>query len=797
MDVASRPYTSGMEDGPITRRRIRITGIVQGVGLRPFVWRRATRLELAGWVENGTEGVTVEVEGPECRVASFLDGLAAAAPPLARVDAVEATTVDVQPAAAVSAARFVILESGRAGRRAAVIPPDVAPCAACLAEVHDPTDRRHRYPFTNCTDCGPRFTIIERLPYDRVATTMRDFTMCPRCAAEYTDPRDRRFHAVPNACPKCGPVIWFAAMSATPDAVPIARPVCGCRGDAALAAARQLLAGGGILAVKGVGGFHLACDATNATAVATLRDRKHRVGKPLALLVADVAAARSIARVSDQEARLLEGRERPIVLLGKRETTPVAAKVAPGNDFLGVMLPPSPLHHLLCDGLPPLVLTSGNLAEEPIAHDNADAVRRLSPLADGFLLHDREIRTACDDSVVRCVAGAALPIRRSRGYAPLPLRLPRGGPPVLAVGGELKAALCLAVDDTAVMSQHIGDMGSLETLQSLEDAADHLCSLLGIEPAAVVADLHPGYMSTAWAFRRAAERRIPFIQVPHHEAHVAAILAEHGFGVATPPPGFIGVCFDGTGYGRDGTIQGGEFFTVTSGRLSRAAHLRQFSLPGGDACIRHPWRTALAVLHAAGVEADDALPSCAAATPTERAVVARQLDHGIGCAATSSMGRLFDAVASLIGARHSVSYEAEAALNLEALAAAADAVSINHFRLEPPAASDGPLVVDWRPVVADIVAAVHSGRPAGGIAAAFHDAVVAMIVAVCTRLRPTAGPATVGLTGGVVQNALLAERSIAALSAAGFDVLVHHAVPPNDGGLALGQAVLARSTDRT
>lgn len=775
----------------VVRRRVAISGIVQGVGFRPFVWRRATRLGLSGWVGNDTVGVTAEVQGTTAAVAGFLEGLASAAPPLARVTGIE--SLDLPPHADEAGGRFVILESaGGAASRGALVPPDVAPCKACLAELADPGNRRHRYPFINCTDCGPRFTIIEALPYDRDATTMRSFTMCGACAAEYSNPLSRRFHAQPNACPACGPAVWFARTA--PGAIPLDRVAARCLGEAAIEAARTLLTRGGILAIKGVGGFQLACDATNVAAVALLRDRKRRLRKPFAVMVADLAAAREIAAVDEQERRLLEGRERPIVLLKPRPDAAgpaagLATAVAPGNDFLGLMLPSSPLHHLLCGGLPPLVITSGNLAEEPIAIDEADAALRLAPLADGFLMHDRKIFVPCDDSVVRCVAGQPLPIRRARGYAPLPIRLARGGPAVLAVGGELKASLCLAYDDQAIMSQHIGDMGTLETFQTFERAAVQLMRLFNVAPAAVVADLHPGYLSTSWARDFAAARGIPLVQVQHHEAHVAALLAEHGRD-AGHVSGFIGICFDGTGYGRDGTIQGGEFFVADRSGLVRMAHLRPFPLSGGDAAIRHPWRVALTLLREAGSAWDPRLPCVQAATAADRDVLARQLERSINCITSTSMGRLFDAVASLAGVRHSIDYEAEAALNLEALTAAAPRENRPAFALTPGA--DGAVVADWRPLITDLVDDIKAGASPTATAAGFHEAVVRMIVGVCVRLRDGGAGTTVGLTGGVFQNRLLVERSLDALHTAGFEVLTHHAVPPNDGGLALGQAVLGR-----
>jgi hydrogenase maturation protein HypF len=819
------------------RKRLTISGVVQGVGFRPFVWRRATGLGLAGWVENRSGGVVAEVQGPAADVAAFIDGLAAAAPPLAVVERVAVEEVTSRDESA-----YEVRASAVQPGRSTPLPADIATCHACLAEVNDPGDRRFGYPFTNCTDCGPRYTIIEDLPYDRAATTMRSFGMCPDCAAEYRDPASRRFHAQSNACPTCGPTVWFCSAGG----VVVERSRADVVAEAAIETARELLVAGGILALKGIGGFHLVCDATNDMAVARLREHKHRMGKPLAVMVQDVAAARAFARVNADEERLLESRERPIVLLRKvdapmpargrqvagsgaaqvssrwaeaaqgssslhRSPSPpvlsvtLALEVAPGNDFVGVLLPYSPLHHLLIAGLPPLVMTSGNLSEESIVSDNAAAARVLGPIADGFLFHDRDIHMACDDSVVRCVAGGVMPIRRSRGYAPLPVPLGGEGPSVLAVGGELKSAVCITRGDHAFMSQHIGDLGNLETLDALGRTVGHLLRLFRVEPEAVVADLHPGYLSTEWARRFAGERGIPFMQVQHHEAHVAALRAEARLAETEP---LIGVCFDGTGYGRDGMIQGGEFFVGDGLGLRRAAHLDHFPLPGGDASIRHPWRAALAVLHAAGIPWHDRLPSVRAAHGA--GVLRQQLQRSLNCVATSSMGRLFDAVASLAGARHEVSYEAEAALNLEALAVGQEDVGGYAFAVPSGANAAAELAgagvdggaaaaafrIGWQPVIAAVVSDVVSGVPPALIAARFHAGVAAMIVEVCTQLRAGGAGETVGLTGGVFQNAVLTAQASAALAAAGFRAVMHRVVPPNDGGLALGQVVLGRESVR-
>jgi len=791
------------------RKRLAVTGVVQGVGFRPFVWRRARRCGLAGWVANDASGVVVEIEGEPAAVERFIHGFQDDIPPLAAIDSLTVETIPAKLSAS-DGDGFAILESlansdsGGQSVRATAVPPDIATCAACMAELCDPGNRRHRYPFINCTDCGPRFSIIVDLPYDRPNTTMAPFALCPRCNAEYADPADRRFHAQPNACGECGPTVWFAAHApGDPRPVPTERSRATCLGEAAIDAARAALRTGQILAIKGLGGFHLVCDATNDRAVGLLRDRKRRVGKPLAVMVADIDAARRIGCVDEQSQRLLESRERPIVLLHKSpaaeseaEAVAISAEVSTGNDFLGVMLPSTPLHHLLCEGLPPLVMTSGNLSEEPIVRDNETAASRLDALVDGFLLHDRDIHTACDDSVVRCAAGTVMPIRRSRGYAPLPIPLGRSGPNVLAVGGELKAALCLAHDDRAIMSQHIGDMGTIETLDSLSRTADHLMKLFRVRPQAIVADMHPGYLSTGWARRCADTLGIPLLQCQHHHAHVASLIAEHGGSGRTGADWrpLIGVCFDGTGYGLDSTIWGGEFFSV-DGPLSaqdafrRAAHLVPFPLPGGDAGIRHPSRIALALLSASGNAWDDRLPPVQATPATAREVLRQQIATNVNCAATSSMGRLFDAIAALAGVRQSITYEAEAAMNLEALAGMApEKREAYTFTI-----ADGePLRIGWHEVVRAVVRDVVDGTTPAVIASRFHWGVAHMIAEVCARLRMQGGGGTVGLTGGVFQNAVLLSLTLDALHDAGFEVLFHHRVPANDGGLALGQAVLAR-----
>lgn len=751
----------------LERWRVIVRGAVQGVGFRPFVYGIAERFALTGHVGNDSGGVFIEIEGTPAALAGFRAALTAEAPPLARIEAVTVESIPVRGGSA-----FVILTSQSAGAVSAHIPPDVGVCDACLREMFDPADRRYRYPFINCTHCGPRFTLIERIPYDRASTTMRHFEMCPACAAEYHDPRSRRFHAQPIACPVCGPKIWLlpreggAAVQGT---------------DAALDALVQRLRAGEIAAIKGLGGFHLACDAANAHAVALLRQRKGRVDKPFAVMVRDLDMARHIAHVSDDEAALLTSRERPIVLLTNRRA--LSDLVAPGNPSIGVMLPYTPLHHLLLDALPmPLVMTSGNLSGEPIAIDNDEALLRLAPLVDSFLLHDRPIYVPCDDSVLRVYDGGDFPIRRSRGYTPFPIKLE--GASVLAVGGELKNTFCLTHGGYAFLSQHIGDMENLETLAAFERAQAHLRTLYRAEPRALVCDLHPNYLTTQWAERHAAHTGLALVRVQHHHAHIAALLAESGFDGAQP---VIGVCFDGTGYGADGAIWGGEVLIADYRAFRRAAHLKYVPLPGGDAAIKRPYRMALAHLWAAGIAWDDDLPPVAACPPAERRILMRQLETGVQTVPTSSMGRLFDAAASLIGLRHTVTYEAQAAIELEGVAAG-DSEPGSAIAIEIGA--DGTLILDPAPLLRAIIAGVRAGVPASRLAAGFHAAIADAILSVCEHLRAAGHGEVIALSGGVFQNMRLLDAAVKRLRAAGFTVLIHRLVPGSDGGLALGQAAI-------
>ncbi|WP_225851171.1 carbamoyltransferase HypF [Streptomyces sp. HPF1205] len=769
------------------RVRLTVGGVVQGVGFRPFVHGLAAELGLAGHVTNTPDGVVAEVEGVRGAVDEFRRRLVADAPPLAAVTGV--TGVGLPPLG--GPPRFVILPS-LAGTGRTLLPADTATCDACAAELADPGDRRHRHPFITCTHCGPRFTIATRLPYDRAATTMAPFPLCEPCAREYADPGDRRFHAQPVACPRCGPRLYLTG----PD---------GSRhsGEAAMAAARELLADGAVLAVKGIGGYHLACDAANEGAVARLRARKERGGKPFAVMAADLAVAEALAPVGPAEERALTGRRRPVVLLrrdGRTAGAPaLAASVCPGSPDIGVMLPYTPLHHLLL-GLPGdrpgprvLVMTSGNRSGEPLATGDADALARLRGIADAWLWHDRAIRTPCDDSVVRVRADGGLsPVRRSRGFVPEPVALPFEVPPSLAVGGDLKNVFCLAEGRTAWLSQHIGDLDVPATAEVFRACLDHLRALTGVRPRTLACDLHPGYRSARWAVRNAGDR--PLHRVQHHHAHVASAMADAGCDGRAP---VIGVAFDGTGYGDDGAVWGGEILLADYAGYRRLAHLSYVPLPGGDAAVRRPYRMALSHLRAAGIGWSADLPCAAACPDAEQRVLARQLETGTACVPTSSMGRFFDAVSSLLGVCHEAGYEAQAAVELEARAAPAMArcgpgYVFGHAR----GGAARPGLLDPAPVLRALVADLRSGTATEVMAARLHHAVADAVSTACRAARRATGVTTVALTGGVFTNALLDEACADRLRRQGFTVLRHQAVPCGDGGLALGQLLVAARRPR-
>ncbi len=773
--------------------KIHITGIVQGVGFRPFVFTQAVQKGLTGWVCNTSAGVDIEVNGEPVDISLFIQTLKSETPPLARID-----SMDVQQIPHKAYDTFEIIHSIAISDAFQPISPDISICSDCLQELFDPQDRRYRYPFINCTNCGPRLTIIEDIPYDRPKTTMREFTMCPDCLAEYNDPANRRFHAQPIACPRCGPQVWLEYNFHDKKAH---KQVS--RGDDAIGDVQKLLLSGKIVAIKGLGGFHLACDATNPKAVAELRHRKLRVDKPFALMMADTETVEKHCLLTDADRELLESRQRPIVLLSRKVTSSIAAEVAPQQNTLGVMLPYTPLHYLIfapTEGkksyagrhksfaMPPLVMTSGNISEEPIAIDNEEALERLTSLADAYLMHDRRIRTRCDDSVIRTFHEEPFPIRRSRGYAPFPVYLSTKAPPLLATGGELKNAFCITHDRYAFLSHHIGDMENVETYQSFLDGITHYESLFRVKPEAIAYDLHPNYLATRYALERAEREGLPSFGVQHHHAHIASCMAEHSLPASQP---VIGIAFDGTGYGEDGSIWGGEFLLVDYKSFKRISHMKYIPLPGGDASIRKPARIALAYLWANGLDWDPELPPVAALCAEERSILKSQLELKINTPLTSSMGRFFDAVASLCGIRQVVNYEAQAAIEFEALADPDESGEYG-FILEPNKNQDSALSqINPSPLIEQVINDLNNGTVLSKISARFHNTLSRIVYAVSDQIRKDYGVDQVVLSGGVWQNLTLLHRTYSLLTSKKFKVYVHRQVPANDGGLALGQAVVA------
>ena len=771
--------------------QVHISGIVQGVGFRPFVYNLATRLDLKGWVRNTSAGVDIEVDGEQDVLDAFVRALRDEAPPLSRIDEF---TVSSRPANGFRS--FDIVHSEAVEGAFQPISPDVAICDDCLRELFDPSDRRYLYPFINCTNCGPRFTIIKDIPYDRPKTTMAGFKLCPDCEREYTDPRDRRFHAQPVACPVCGPMVWIETKDERGKRV----------GEDAIVETRRLLADGKIIAIKGLGGFHLACDATDASAVAELRARKLRVDKPFALMMPDLETVEQHCFVSDAERELLQSTVRPIVLLKRKPESNIVEEVSPKQQWLGVMLPYTPLHYLLFTNhqslFSALVMTSGNLSEEPIATDNDEARTRLSKLADAFLMHDRDIHVRCDDSVVRVFTNYELPItggfdtpleehsgllnhqktiypiRRSRGYSPFPVKLPFDVPQLLAAGSELKNTFCITNGNYAFLSHHIGDMENYETLQSYEQGVEHFERLFRVKPVAIAHDLHPNYLATRYAQERAEREGLPLIAVQHHHAHVAACMAEHGLNEPV-----IGISFDGTGYGEDGAIWGGEVLVADYKSYQRAAHLDYFPLPGGDAAIKRPARTALALLWSLGLEWDDRLAPALEFCAEDQVKLRIQLEKRINTPLTSSMGRLFDAAAALAGVRQKVNYEGQAAIEFEALADEAEAGSYP-FELDQAK-------VQTRSAVEALIADVLAGVPLPNISSRFHNGVANALRVATLEIGNQTGIKKVVLSGGVWQNITLLRRTLSLLRNDGFAVYIHREVPTNDGGLSLGQAVIA------
>jgi len=788
------------EAGKLRRSGVVVRGVVQGVGFRPFVYRLAMEEGLAGWTGNDTDGVTIEVEGTVARIERFLTRLKAETPPLARIDA-----VDLRELEATGETGFRIVVSEVLGQVSTGIPADAATCGDCLRELMDETDRRYRYPFLNCTNCGPRYTITRRIPYDRPQTSMAKFAMCAECQAEYEDPRNRRFHAQPNACWVCGPrVVLELARFEHPSGAraPSSSEASDVRPEAltyrgrpdAIDDAVELLSAGRILAIKGIGGFHLCVDATNEAAVARLRERKRRYGKPLAVMVRDVEAAREICDLTAEEETLLTSVARPIVLARVREGNGIAASVAPGIPWLGVFLPYAPLQHLLFadERVRALVMTSANLSEEPIAIDNEEARARLGGISDAFLMHDREILQRCDDSVMAVVDGAPQLIRRARGFVPLGVELPEAlgveARPLLGVGGHLKNVFALARGRRVYQSQHLGDLENLTGLEFFSESLDHLMRTFEIEPETVVHDLHPGYLSTGWAREWAAERGLRTIGVQHHHAHVAGCMAEHG--LAGP---VIGLALDGTGYGLDGKIWGGEVLVARLEGFERFAHLEYVPMPGGDAAVKEPWRMALGALDAAGV--DVAAPETVrllGATEQEGRVLRRMVERGVNAPLTSSLGRLFDAVAAVALRRREVDYEAQAAIELEGVAVdepddvpgyAMEFVDGDWGKKEASRLSAVPM---WRELVEDLRGGVSRAR----MAARFHAGVAQGFVRAAVAARVATGVGQVVLSGGCMHNRRLARLLRVGLKSEGFQVFQHVNVSPGDGGLSYGQAVV-------
>ena len=765
----------------VVRAQVVVRGVVQGVGFRPFVYRLARESALSGWVLNSTQGVVIEVEGGKAAVEGFLAGLVERPPPRALIDRVE--TSFLPPVGYTS---FVI-QASRDGDESVLISPDICVCGDCLREVFDPKDHRYGYPFINCTNCGPRFTIVGDIPYDRPKTTMRAFAMCPRCDREYHDPADRRFHAQPNACPECGPQVSLLDREGRPAAL----------GDGLdpIEGTRRLLAGGAVVAVKGLGGFHLACDATDAEAVAELRRRKHRIDKPFAVMALDAEAVSRYCELREGERQLLESPARPIVLLRRKAGSPIAPEVAPNNSYVGVMLPYTPLHYRLLAGsaggdqAPPLalVMTSGNMSEEPLAIDNDEALERLDVLADYFLMHNRDIGIRCDDSVTRLFRGQETLIRRSRGYAPYPLRLDLDMGEVLACGAELKNTFCLTKGGDAFVSQHIGDLENYETLASYQSSIEHFQRLFRISPTVVAYDLHPDYLATQFA-QEMASKGLEAVGVQHHHAHIVSCMVENG--LRDP---VIGVAFDGAGYGTDGRIWGGEFLLADHADFRRMAHFEYVPLPGGDAAVRHPWR--MAVSYLMDTFSEEALslplPLWSQVGGRDVALVRRMIEAGVNCPLTSSCGRLFDAVSALLGVRTAVNYEGQAAIELEMMAAPGVG-EVYDWALS----RGSPATIDASPVIRAVVADLRRGVDREVISARFHNTIAGIVAKTSGAIRESTGVDKVALSGGVFQNVYLLERTIDALEERGFQTYVNHLVPTNDGGIALGQAVVAGARAR-
>lgn len=743
--------------------RILVEGIVQGVGFRPFIYRLAKSLGLKGWVLNSTRGVEIEVEGPNAAVLEFYREISTHAPAAASI---LSKTIDFHDPKGYSS--FIIMDSAEEDLRTALVSPDIATCKDCIREMMDPLDRRYSYPFINCTNCGPRFTITESIPYDRVRTSMKKFIMCSKCANEYSTPEDRRYHAQPNACPTCGPSIYLVSKEGS----------IISRDPIKLVA--ELLVSGAIVAVKGIGGFHLACDAENDDAVGKLRLRKMREMKPLAVMCPDVETAAKFCEISAEERELLQSPKRPIVLLKKVRDCPISRFVAPGTNHLGVMLPYTPLHYLLFrPPLRALVMTSGNSSDEPIVVGNEEALRELSSLADFFLMHNRDIVSRCDDSVSRIMGGRECVLRRSRGYVPYPIRLHFRIESSLSCGGELKNTFCLAKGDKAILSQHIGDLKTIETFNYYKKAVGHFEKLFSIDPKVIAHDLHPDYASTKYALERAGEH----VGVQHHHAHIASCMAENAIRGEV-----IGVALDGAGYGTDGRTWGFEFLLARYSRFERLGHLMYVPLPGGDAAAREPYRMAISYLHASLGPDFKKLRICRGWDRNKIVLLERMIERNVNSPMASSAGRLFDAASSILGIRDISTYEGQAAMELEAIASERE---LKAYPFEIRTERSGAFEIDPRKTIMELAEDVERGTPKRIVAGRFHRTIAQVILDGCTIIAQETGIKEVALSGGVFQNKLLTEMALELLEKEGFVCHLHGAVPPNDGGISLGQAAVA------
>lgn len=768
------------------RLRLGIQGVVQGVGFRPFVYSVAQKLDIKGFIGNESSGVFIEIEGNEKHLENFQTFLKENLPPLAHISEIKIVEIETR-----NDSDFRIVESERCDADFTLISPDICVCADCRSEFFDNKNRRFQYPFINCTNCGPRFTITEKIPYDRPNTTMREFEMCEECQKEYDNPANRRFHAQPNACPKCGPHVYF-----------IGKDGANLEKEVAIKETKNRLKNGEIVAVKGIGGFHLVCDARNDEALRILRERKNRVDKPFAVMCKDSETAKNLFEIGDAEKEILESIARPVVLL-KKKTNDLSELIAPNNQFLGLMLPYSPLHFLLFDDeIDVLVMTSGNFSNEPIVKDNVEAFEKLGNLADSFLMHNRDIFVQCDDTVVRiwdCGFGIAdsekskpktqnpktenqiLPIRRSRGFSPFPVELPFAVPQILAVGGELKSAFCLTRENFAFMSQHIGDMENLETLESFERSFEQMKNLFHVEPEIIVGDLHPKYLSTNWAETKFAKDK-KFVKVQHHHAHIASVMVENG----VKDEKVIGFAFDGTGFGTDGKIWGGEVLIADYEGFERAAQLKYFPLAGGDVSVKNVYRQALSLLRECGIEWTEDLQCVKFCTETERGILRKQLENNLNTVETSSFGRLFDAVSSIANVRQKATYEAQAAIEFESLL---DETVSDFYKFD--LIENETILIDYRNLIESLVEDVRKNLDVSIISAKFHNAVAELILFLSLKFRSKFNLNKVALSGGCFQNVSLLKKAVNLLNRNDFEVLIHSKVPPNDGGLALGQAVIA------